>query len=377
MADPGRQPRPFHLLIYSDAGELGGAEMVLGRLLAALPPEIRTTLVAVDPDVLAWLGERRPGAATVHVPGVRDRTDLAGMRRHRRLFRELRPDLVQFNLSSASSCQWAILAAATIPRLRIVALEHSPMGSWSRLSSALKRLTARRLAAHVAVGERAARLIEGSTGLRPGSIRVLHHGIDPDSIDRARAVPRPEAPTVLTVSRHDPVKGLDVLIDAMALVPPQVHAVIVGSGPEGPALRRQVDRLGLADRVELREPPPGRMDAAGSMWAFDTLVLPSRLEGFPVTVLEAMFAGLPVIATDVGSVREQIEPGVTGWIVPPEDPPALAAAIAEVAADLPHAREMGAAAQRVADERFTMDATVRAWLRLYDEVLSGGPSTRR
>ena len=154
-------------------------------------------------------------------------------------------------------------------------------------------------------------------------------------------------------------------------------AVIVGSGPEGPALRRQVDRLGLDDRVELREPPPGRMDAAGSMWAFDALVLPSRLEGFPVTVLEAMFAGLPVIATDVGSVREQIEPGVTGWIVPPEDPPALAAAIAEVAADLPRAREMGAAAQRVAHERFTMDATVRAWLRLYDEVLSGGPSTRR
>ena len=186
--------------------------------LAGLPPEIRTTLVAVDPDVLAWLGERRPGAATVHVPGVRDRTDLAGMRRHRRLFRELRPDLVQFNLSSASSCQWAILAAATIPRLRIVALEHSPMGSWSRLSSALKRLTARRLAAHVAVGERAISHMghikrrfwrgisqrdvghQGSAVLATG---LYKHTMNPDPTGRglAHSTPPNASITSMTVSR--------------------------------------------------------------------------------------------------------------------------------------------------------------------------------
>ena len=380
MRAPGR-PRPFHLGVYSDAGELGGAEMVLGRLLATLPEPIRVTLVATDAEVLAWLAQRRPGTATVHVQGVRDRADVAGMWRHRRLFRRLRPDVVQFNLSTGSSCQWAILAAATIPRLRLVALENSPMGTWSGLSSALKRLTARRLAAHVAVGDRAARLIEESSGLPGGSIRVIHHDLDPDSIGRAE-VARPEAPTVLTVSRHDPVKGLDVLIDAMALTAPHVHAVVVGSGPEGPALRDRVDRLGLGARVELCEPEPGSMDAASTMWAFDALVLPSRLEGFPVTVLEAMFAGLPVIATDVGSVREQVQPGVTGWIVPPEDPSALAAAIDELVEDPDAARAMGEAGRSVAHERFTMQATVEAWLRLYDEVLgpervSDGPSTPR
>ena len=105
------------------------------------------------------------------------------------------------------------------------------------------------------------------------------------------------------------------------------------------------------------------------MWAYEGLVLPSRLEGFPVTVLEAMFAGIPVIATDVGSVREQIEPGRTGWVVPPEDPAALAHAIEELCGDPARAREMGARGREVALERFTMETTVRAWLDLYDEVL--------
>lgn len=358
----------FHLVVYSDAGELGGAEMVLGRLLAALPEAIRVTVVGVDPDVVAWLGKRRPATSTVTVQGIRDRTDVAEMWRHRRLFLRLRPDVLQFNLSSGSSCQWAILAATTIPGATLVALEHSPMGTWSRFSSALKRLTARRLAAHVAVGERAARLIERSSGLREGSIEVIHHGID--SVAEAPAE-RPEAPTLLAVSRHDPVKGLDVLIEAMALVPPPIRAVIVGSGPEGPKLRALCDRLGLGERVELREPEPGRMDAATTMWAYDALVLPSRLEGFPVTVLEAMFAGLPVVATDVGSVREQVEPGVTGWIVPPEDPAALAAAIQELFSDPDRARAMGERGREIARKRFTMQATVRAWLRRYDDLLAG------
>src|SRR5690606_20441161 len=104
------------------------------------------------------------------------------------------------------------------------------------------------------------------------------------------------------------------------------------------SLIRRRGELGLDDRVELRSPAWGDMTAASTMWAFDALVLPSRLEGFPVTVVEAMFAGVPVIATAVGSVREQVVPGETGWIVPPEDPAALAGAIAELVADPDRAR---------------------------------------
>ena len=144
--------------------------------------------------------------------------------------------------------------------------------------------------------------------------------------------------------------------------------VLVGDGPETERLVELRDRLGLADRVEFR-PLDWDVRVADLMWAFDALVLPSRLEGFPVTIVEAMLAGLPVVATAVGSVDEAVVVGSTGWIVPPEDPAALAGAIGELVADLPAARAMGERARRIAEERFTIEATVGAYLDLYRGIL--------
>lgn len=365
MSPPAATDAELHLVVYSDAPTFGGAEVNLSRVLAALPPRVRVTVVGVDDEVVRWLRSHRPGSAGMVLPAITGRTDLTGLWRHRAMFVRLRPDIVQFNLSTASSCQWAILAAATIPGLAMVVVENSPMGVWSATSGRLKRLTARRLAGHVAVGERTARLIEESSGLAAGSIETLYHGV-PD-VGRA-AVDRDTAPTLLTVARHDPVKGVDVLLDAFTLVPPPARLVLIGDGPERAALQRQCHELGLDDRVEFRE-LPWEQRAADVMWAFDALVLPSRLEGFPVTIAEAMLAGIPVIATDVGSVREAVVPGVTGWIVPPEDPAALAGAIRELLDDPERARAMGERARGIGEERFAIDATVDAYLDLYRRVL--------
>jgi glycosyltransferase involved in cell wall biosynthesis len=357
----------FHLAVYSDAPVLGGAEVNLSRVIAALPAHVGVTVVGVDESVLDWLVAHRPGSDPVQVEPITGRSDVAGIARHRQLFRELAADVVQFNLSAASSCQWAIAAAATVRGARLVVIENSPMGAWSRSSALLKRVTSRRLAAHVAVGERTARLVEERSGLRPGSVTTIYHGV-PD-VGR-EPVDRPAAPTLLTVARHDRVKGIDVLLDAMALVPAPTSLVLVGDGPEGPALRRRCTELGLDDRVEFRDVPWGEVRAADLMWAFDGLVLPSRLEGFPVTIAEGMLAGLPIVATDVGSVREAVEDGVTGWVVPPEDPAALAGAIVELVSDPGRGSVMGERARAVAGERFTIRATIDAYLEMYRRVLA-------
>lgn len=366
MSRPTNRPGPFRLVVYSDADQRGGAEVNLARVLAALPDQVGVSLVGVDDDVLAWLAGHRPGTATTRIDAVSGRTDVSGMVAHRRLFQRLAPDVVQFNLSSASSCQWAILAATSIRGLPRVVIENSPMGAWSASSARLKRFTSRRLAAHVAVGERTARLVEERSGLRPASVTTIYHGV-PD-VGRAE-VQRPDEPTLLTVARHDPVKGIDVLLDAMALVGPPTRLVLIGDGPEGPALRTRCTELGLDDRVEFRD-LPWDVRAADQMWAFDALVLPSRLEGFPVTIAEAMLAGLPIVATDVGSVREAVT-DETGWVVPPEDPAALAAAIDELVADPEAARRKGARAREVAERRFTIEATIDAYLDMYTRVLVG------
>jgi glycosyltransferase involved in cell wall biosynthesis len=362
---PGDGAEPFHLVVYSDADRRGGAEVNLSRVLGALPDHVRVTIVGVDTAVVDWLATHRERSDRMVLPAIESRRDVAGLLRHRAMFRRLRPDVLQFNLSSASSCQWAILAASTLPGVRRVVVENSPMGVWSTSSARLKQATSRRLAAHIAVGDRTGRMIEQSSGLPSHSIRTIYHGV-PDVVHEP--VDRGQEPTVLTVARHDPVKGVDVLLDAFALVPEPTRLVLIGSGAETAALQEQTERLGLSHRVEFRD-LPWDTRAADLMWAFDALVLPSRLEGFPVTIVEAMLAGIPVVATDVGSVDEAVSPGLTGWIVPPEDPPALAAAIEAAVADPAASAEMGDRARRAAEARFTIDSTIEAYLAMYDEVL--------
>ena len=360
----GPDPR-FRLAVYSDAPALGGAEVNLSRVLGALPDSIEVTVVGVDADVVDWLRSHRPRSRGMVLPAITGRDDLRGMWLHRAMFVRLDVDVVQFNLTTASSCQWAILAASTVPGIARVVIENSPMAVWSSTSARLKQLTSRGLAAHVAVGDRTGRLIEESSGLPPASITTIYHGV-PD-VGHAE-VERGTEPTLLTVARHDPVKGVDVLLDAMARVPAPTRLVLIGDGDESERLRRQCHDLGLEDRVEF-QPLPWERRAADVMWAYDALVLPSRLEGFPVTIAEAMLAGLPVVATDVGSVREAVLDGETGWVVPPEDPVALAGAIRRIVDDLPGARAMGAEARRIATGRFRIDATIDAYLEMYRRIL--------
>lgn len=355
----------FHLAVYTDAHTRGGAEVNLSRVLAALPEQVRVSVMGVDEQVVEWLRGHRPGTQGLVLPAITGRGDLAGLVRHRAMFVRLRADIVQFNLSTASSCQWAILAATTVPGIDRVVVENSPMGVWSSTSGQLKRLTSRGLAGHVAVGDRTARMIEESSGLPTGSIATIYHGV-PD-VGR-EPVERGTEPTLLTVARHDPVKGVDVLLDAFTRVPEPARLVLIGDGPETEALRRQCRDLGLDDRVEFR-PLPWEVRAADLMWAYDALVLPSRLEGFPVTIAEAMLAGLPVIATDVGSVREAVVPGETGWIVPPEDPDALGAAMRELLDDPARAQRMGARARQLGTQQFRIEATVEAYLDMYRRIL--------
>lgn len=357
--------RPFHLVIYLDSTQRGGAEVNLGRVITALPEQVRVTIMGVDEKVVDWVRSHRPGTNGLVLPAIENRSDIRGMLRHRKMFRRLRPDVLEFSLSTASSCQWAMLASLSIPGIKRIALEHSPMGVWSSTSGALKRFTSPRLDAHFAVGEATARIIESSSGLPQRSISTIYHGVPGvghEPVDRG-----PE-PTVLSVARHDPVKGVDVLLDAFALVHSPCRLVIIGDGTETDALKAQCTELDLDERVTFIELPWNK-PAADRMWAYDLFVLPSRVEGFPVTVAEAMLAGLAVVATDVGSVREAVVPGETGWIVPPEDPQALASAIEEAVSDMESTKRLGAHAQQIAEARFTITATVDSYMEMFRRVL--------
>ncbi|MFL6292708.1 MAG: glycosyltransferase family 4 protein [Thermoanaerobaculia bacterium] len=157
---------------------------------------------------------------------------------------------------------------------------------------------------------------------------------------------------LLFVGRLRIRKGVEVLLEAL---PPGARLLIAGDGEHRAALESKpgVKFLGRQDAGRVR----------GLLRGAAALVVPSIYEGMPLVVLEAMAAGVPVVASRVSGIPEVVEDGVTGWLVPPEDPEALAAALAEVLEHPDEARRRGEAGRRRVDERFRPMNAVAAWKR--------------
>jgi glycosyltransferase involved in cell wall biosynthesis len=235
----------------------------------------------------------------------------------------------------------------------------------------LARITQRVI--HVSASEReegrALRVVPG------GRQRVVHNGIDPARFARPAggAALRAElgipagARVVSSVGLLNDAKGHDILVAAAARLPSDVHVLVVGHGEREGALRERAAALGLGPRLHL---PGWRDDISAVHAASDVFALPSRWEGLPYSLLEAMAAGLPCVASDVNGSRDilGVEPAC-GLLVPREDPAALAAALQRLLAEPELAARLArAGVARVADE-FTLDAMLDRTLAVYREAL--------
>lgn len=175
-----------------------------------------------------------------------------------------------------------------------------------------------------------------------------------------------------TVARIQDIKNHRGLVEAFERLRarlPQHRAhlrlSIIGDGPLMPALRAQVAAAGLDDVVWLAG---ARTDIPQLLHTFSLFCLPSLAEGTPVSLLEAMACGLPVVASRVGGIPEVVTEGEHGYLVPPSDTEALATALARYVADPDLARRHGDAARRRIEQRFGMDAMLSAYLGLYDRL---------
>jgi glycosyltransferase involved in cell wall biosynthesis len=204
----------------------------------------------------------------------------------------------------------------------------------------------------------------------PGRVTLLYHGLDRRRFPMpARSRPATdgrdadEPLVLLSVGRAVAKKGFDVLLAALARLPPDLawRLVHIGDGPLAPALKRQAAGLGLADRIGWQGAAPQDRVLAAYRRA-DLFCLACRVtadgdrDGLPNVLVEAASQGLAVIASRISAIPEFIEDGVTGLLVPPEDPDALAAAIARLAADPQLRLRLGQAAARRVDRDFTAAA---------------------
>jgi glycosyltransferase involved in cell wall biosynthesis len=182
------------------------------------------------------------------------------------------------------------------------------------------------------------------------------------------------APVVMNIGALVPHKGHRHLIDAAAIVRrdvPDAHVVILGEGTLRATLEQQVRHLHLDRHVLL---PGFRADVLAVLKSADLFVMSSETEGLGTSILDAMACGKAVVGTSAGGIPEIVEDGVTGLIVPPRDPEALAAAITKLLVDEPLRARMGAAGLARVRERFTVDRMIEGTLRVYERVLTSSRS---
>ncbi len=209
--------------------------------------------------------------------------------------------------------------------------------------------------------------------LIPNGIPTDEYAPNPDTRAQWRQAHgiEPHATVVTHIGRFAVQKNHALLVEAFA----QVHSdaplylLLVGAGELEDAVREQVAGLGLESRVRFLGI---RADVADILRASDVFVLSSRWEGNPMSVMEAMAAGLPVVSTAVGGVPELVQEGVTGRLVPSEDAGALAQAMQALVDDPARRQAMGAAARQHAVARFDIRHTVRMYEELYERLLARG-----
>ena len=384
MSGMSQPPLIVHLIYRLD---FGGLENLLVERINRIPAERYRHAVVCLTGYTDFASRIVQPGVTLHTldkpPGLALATHAALWR----LLRRLRPAIVHtYNLSAVEYGAAALLAGVPI---RINGLHGrdagDPTGS-NRKHNLLRRWMLPFYDCYYANSADMADWNRNVIGVPAGKSELLANGIDTE-----RFTPRAGAPVatlpwpagwpttfgtdsivIVSVGRIQAVKDQASLIDAFVLLRQtlptlqrRLRLAIVGDGPLLPQLRTKVAAAGIGDDVWL---PGARTDIAAILPRCAVFALSSIAEGTPGAALEAMAAGLPVVGTRVGGVPEVVEDGVTGSVVPPSDPAALAAALAPYVTAPELAEKHGAAGRLRVVSRYGMAAMVAGYVALYDRL---------
>jgi len=275
---------------------------------------------------------------------------------------------------------WAAILGPLARTPVVIAHEHTWSFEGERFRKLLDReLIARSADAFLTVSDQDRRRMIEIEGINPDKLILVPNGIaapaQPGGGDvRAELGIEPEAPVIGTVCKLRPQKALEVLVEAARILVPRfplLQVLIVGEGPERPALERRIEEIGLDGTVRL---VGYRNDIANVLAALDLAVCCSDFEGTPLSILEYMEAGLPVVATRVGGVPDLITPDVHGLLVDSRDPAGLAAAVGELLDDSARATAMGADGRARRRAEFDISLTVAEIERIYEGLTQGTPA---
>lgn len=363
---------------FLDSDKFGGCEQVVLLLLE----ELRKTnwepvLFHHDEPNLERLVMRanQLGVACRAVPRMSAGNLMTTLPRFVRTLHEFSPAVFHAHLNWPLGCRHALMAAKLGRVPGITATLHL----YSGISEVPRRWFKQRVQAamiklYIAVSNGVKERLSCDLAVPETKLRVVHNGVPISQVDQGRCSALREAflhgsnrPIILTPARLHDQKGHQYLLEAAVQVPEAIF-LLAGDGPERSRLEEQTRILGIESRVRFL----GQRDDVQQLLAIcDLFVLPSLYEGFPLSVLEAMAAGKPVIATRIIGTEEAVDHGKTGLLVPAQSAAELAVAIRTLLSDRALACEMGVAAKKRVKESFSSEVMARGVARVYDELVDG------
>lgn len=233
----------------------------------------------------------------------------------------------------------------------------------------------------VTVSQQMKEYLAGLGGFDNGALTAIVNGVDLERFSLqggdAPAVRRarypdlglcPDDVVLISVGRLEEIKGYDVLLEAFGRLDRQdpVKLLIIGEGPCRPDMERQIDELNLRSSVMMLGQ---RNDVPALLNLCDFFVLASRSEGLSCSIIEAMAAGLPIVATNVGGNSELVLHGLNGYLAPAEDPEVLSIRMQSVIDDAARRRKFGEMSLQVARKQYSLDAMIRKYVNTYDAII--------
>jgi sugar transferase (PEP-CTERM/EpsH1 system associated) len=373
MSDMKQAPLVVHLIYRLD---IGGLETLLVDAINRMPAHKYRHAVVCLTDYTEFAQRiTRPGVELVALhkpPGL----ELGTHKRLFKLLRQMRPEVLHtYNLGTIEYHATALLAGVPVRVHAEHGRDASDPHGVNRKHNLLRRLLVPAIDRYVPVSRDLERWLRGVVGIPQAKVQLIDNGVDTERFHPATdAAAEPwNAPGVFvigTVGRLQDVKDQACLIDAFvllrAMLPEQrdrLRLVLVGDGPLRERLSQKIAGAGLQDCAWL---PGPRSDVDVVMRSFSLFALSSIAEGTPVTMLEAMASGLPVVSTAVGGIPDLVADGASGALVPAGDPQRLAEALAAYVLDAERTRRHGAAGRARIEQQYSVAAMLSAYVDLYD-----------
>ena len=364
------KPRRIKVLHLVTSLEVGGAQhgMLLG--LPRFDSDQYEHIVCSIMDRMQMASQFREAGVEVRSLGLSRKTDIGVVLRLRALLKEIRPDVLHTYLLHGNILGRLIGRLVGVPVLIGSERTIGQARKWGRLATRLTNPLTDAVEVNSEIGGRA---IERDLGVPSEKIELVRSGLDLSVFSSASRRDELRSEFGVTADQHlivymgrlRTVKGVEYGIRAFASALeqlPNIRIVLAGEGDQRNFLSSLVSKLGISEQVDFLSV---RNDVPELLSAADSVLMPSLTEGFPRTAIEAMAAGKPVIATNVGGTPEAIIDGETGILVPARDSDALASAIVRLVGDSDLQARLGAAGRERAAQNYSVDKYVSRLDEMY------------